>query len=102
MPINNCTSTFQFYRLILWWDEKRGGNYYSLVSGVCHSDMHGLLSIAGSSAEEREIECSLDLMSSAMFRRGTLTQKSKLKKNRTYFSNFKPLMPMLGNPCSKK
>lgn len=37
-----------------------------------------------------------------MVRRGTLTQKSKLKKNRTYFSNFKPLMPMLGYSYPKK
>ncbi|VCW68273.1 unnamed protein product [Gulo gulo] len=37
-----------------------------------------------------------------MLRRGTLTQKSRLKKNRTYFSNFKPLMPMLGYSYPKK
>lgn len=36
-----------------------------------------------------------------MLRRNTLTQKSKLKKNRTYFSNFKLLMPMLGYSCTK-
>lgn len=30
-----------------------------------------------------------------MLRKDTLTQKIKLKKNRTNFSNFKLLMPML-------
>lgn len=103
MLINNCTGTFQIYRRILWQDGKRGGNDYSLVlSRLCHSDMHGLLFIADSSVEDREVEGGWKEVSSAMIRRDTLTQKSKLKKNRMYFSNFKPLMPMLGYSCPKK
>ena len=52
--------------------------------------------------EGREVELTWGEVSSATLRRDSLTQKSKLKKNRTYFSNFKLLMPILGYSCAKK
>jgi hypothetical protein len=78
------------------WEEKRKLLLLCFYVGCAehYPGMLGLHSTPDSLVEVRKGELIWwGEIASAMLRRNILTQKSKLKTNRIYFSNFKVLMP---------